>query len=229
MFSGEVGMDAISQLSEGSIDLSREFRISHRSVIKRSFVWIFVFAMLALCAATAGWNSRAAIGDDNLANAIQHFLALFLLAGTAICAVKLLYEELYRACYHYGIEAGHLVISKGVILKQRGAFPLTRITDVYLERAFRDFIFGLCNLQFSTPTTHSGKFARIDGLSKKTAVALQHRLTALLATVPTSMPASAESPPANGHRKDPIPAPPAAAPATDETPAVVAAGDENRF
>jgi membrane protein YdbS with pleckstrin-like domain len=90
------------------------------------------------------------------------------------------YERLYRACYRYGIEANHLILSKGIILKQRGQFPLSRITDVYLDRTLGDLFFGLYNLHLSTPTSHSEKFARIDGLKLKTALAFQKYLTTCL-------------------------------------------------
>jgi len=90
---------------------------------------------------------------------------------------KFIFEVLEVQHYSYGIEAGHLVISKGIVLKRRGSFPLSRITDVYLDRTFADFLFGLYTLHISTPTMTSGHFARIDGLSLKSALRMQEVLT----------------------------------------------------
>ena len=175
--------DTISQLSKASKDLKREFPISHRLVIKRSFAWLLAFVVILLVAVASRVYLVSLITDEYVAAGVRQLIYFVVVAGAALSGGKLLYEELYRACYQYGIEAGNLFISKGIILKQRGAFPLPKITDVYLDRTFRDFVFGLCNLHVSTPTAHSGEFARIDGLSKKTAVGLQHRLTELLETV----------------------------------------------
>ena len=84
---------------------------------------------------------------------------------------------MYRTSYYYAIKDGHLVVAKGVILRQRGSFPLSRITDVYLTKTVSDFVLGLYDLHISTPTTTSGEFAKIDGLGRSAAVLFQRDLT----------------------------------------------------
>lgn len=81
---------------------------------------------------------------------------------------------------YYGVENGQFMISKGIFLKQRGSFPLGRITDIYLERGAIDLIFGLYDLHVSTPTVSSGEFAKISGLSRASAFGIQEKLSALV-------------------------------------------------
>lgn len=165
------------------INLRRQYPISPQLIIKRALPWLFCFSLsvtlfilldvyFPLHPPGQSVSSFASLFHETLL-----WLSLFL---GITAAVKLLREMLYRYCYYYGIEAGHLVISKGILIKQRGAFPLSRITDVYLDRTFGDFLLGLYNLHVSTPTLHSAEFARVDGLRGRTAVSLQEYLTACL-------------------------------------------------
>lgn len=90
------------------------------------------------------------------------------------------YYYIKRRTYYYGIEEGQLVIARGIILRERGYFQLSRITEVYLDRSFIDVLFGLYTLHISTPTAVSDKFARIDGLNEETALSLQQHLSLIL-------------------------------------------------
>lgn len=174
----QAGSD-ITQLGEGSVELSSTYPISYRIVVKKTlpFLLFFVIVLTLVLFLTLGEEPPV---EEETTSFFHEGAFAFLAAAFLLFVGKLLYETLYRAHYHYGIEAGHLVISKGIILKMRGSFPLSRITDVYLDRSLSDFFFGLYNLHVSTPTTHSGRFARIDGLSIRTAVKLQKRLSAFL-------------------------------------------------
>ena len=120
-------------------------------------------------------GSNLGLEEKALEN-IEFFFFLLLAAVGVIAAIRILYLELYRFCYDYRIHAGQFIVEKGIVLRERGSFPVIRITDVYLDRCFTDFIFGLYNVHVSTPTAHSGQFARIDGLSKATAISLQSNL-----------------------------------------------------
>lgn len=94
--------------------------------------------------------------------------------------LSMTYYYLKRKTYFYGIEEGQLVIARGIIIRERGYFQLSRITEVYLDRSFIDVIFGLYTLRISTPTAVSDKFARIDGLSEDNALSLQHHISLIL-------------------------------------------------
>lgn len=162
--------------SEATIDLRSQYPIALRVILKRSFSWVagwigFLGILVAVHAGTSNHLFDSPAG--------QVVLSGFIIAS-AIFIAKLTYEILYRASYYYAIEAGYLVISKGIIIRQRGSFPLSRITDVYLDRSVSDFIFGLYDLHVSTPTIDSGRFARIDGLPRDSAVHLQRSLVSLI-------------------------------------------------
>lgn len=102
----------------------------------------------------------------------------FVLGISLFCGMS--YYFLKRRSYFYGIEEGQLVIARGIIIRERGYFQLSRITEVYLDRSFIDVIFGLYTLRISTPTVVSDKFARIDGLNEESALALQHHISLIL-------------------------------------------------
>lgn len=163
--------------------LSKRYPISRRLVIKRVLPWLSVFSGLGCFVLAVRFNAAGQIGFISSMPAVQQILLLLLSAAFLIFIGKLVYEILWRTCYYYAIEDSNLVISKGILIRQRGSFPLSRITDVYLNRSFSDFIFGLYNLNVSTPTEHSGEFAEINGLSKQVAIQLQNLLTRTLEEV----------------------------------------------
>ena len=98
---------------------------------------------------------------------------LLVLAGSLYLAVYPLYQILYYKLYFYDIDEENLTIRKGVFSKREVNLPFSRIVDVYIDQDFVDMIFGLYNLKFSTATAESGKFAHIDGVSKKSAEAMK--------------------------------------------------------
>lgn len=160
----------------GIFDLRTQFPIAYRVVLKRSFAWVagwlaFLAVIVALASISKGQLTSSPAG--------QIVVIGFALLTAAFIA-KLTYEILYRSSYYYAIEAGHLVVSKGIVIRQRGSFPLSRITDVYLDRTVSDFIYGLYDLHISTPTVDSGRFARISGLHRDSAVRLQRNLVSLI-------------------------------------------------
>lgn len=90
------------------------------------------------------------------------------------------YEQLARVACYYGIEDGHFVIARGIFIRERGSFPLARITDVYLESNIMNLLLGVRTLHLATPTMLSERFARIDGLPTRVAEALQRRISRLV-------------------------------------------------
>ncbi len=160
------------------LNLRRKYPISSRWVLKRCLATIEAF-FVAVLVSVSGLPRIQQLVERDLSS-WQHTLFLLCILLFVVFLVKLGYELLARHYYYYAIEGSNLVIAKGVILRQRGCFPITQITDVYLNRTFSEFIFGLYSLNVSTPTTHSAEFACIDGLPRDTAVALQDELMHIL-------------------------------------------------
>ncbi len=156
------------------------YPISRRFVLKRASLWLLPVPLLAvLYLLFKSQPSFAALNAES--GGLIARIVLYSAAGVAILGMlKVLYEELHRICYYYGIDSGNFVVRKGVILRQRGSFPLSRITDIYLARTYSDLLFNLCNLHISTPTRESSQFAHISGLSRKSAFELQNYLFSLL-------------------------------------------------
>jgi membrane protein YdbS with pleckstrin-like domain len=165
---------------DNRIDLHTLYPISRRVIVKRSSGWIsfFILCVLIFLGINFGLDT-AFFGADS--HARLKIVAAGLLGFSVLgLALKLLYEECQRRCITYHVEDGHFMVKKGIILKQRGVFPLPRITDIYLQRDLWDLLLNLANLDVSTPTTYSADFTRIEGLPHPVAVALQKRLTTVV-------------------------------------------------
>jgi len=163
-----------------SMKLDKSYPISYRVVLKQTFPWIVGFLVFSSLLFMAYLNLNSFVSDAKTLGYF-HYALIGALEVSAVCLLcKLAYEILHRVTYHYSIQGKQLVISKGIILRSRGAFPLARITDVYLDRDFGDLILNLYSLHLSTPTIYSGQFARIDGLSRSVATSLQSYLSILL-------------------------------------------------
>ena len=168
--------DEVHEMKAGAVNLRKECPISMRHAIKEAFPFILAFIAILGLSVGLSYVLEDSLGEETLVR-FQTFAAIIILISFLVALGKFLFEAVEHAYYSYGIEAGHFVISKGIFLKRRGSFPLSRITDVYLDRTFLDFVFGLYSLHFSTPTMSSGAFARIDGLTLKSAMRLQEKLT----------------------------------------------------
>jgi len=166
----------IEMRKEGTTDLRKLFPVSQRRVAKRVVPW-FLLALVVNFAIISFVSSLDGNVGDSLVETAQSVALLILFLSIATIVLKLVYEELYQTRYRYAIEAGHLVICKGLFLKERGSFPLSRITEVYLDRSWLDLLFGIYVLHVSTPTNHSDEFARIVGLTQKNAMGLQEIIT----------------------------------------------------
>lgn len=84
-----------------------------------------------------------------------------------------LYEFLYYQTYFYDADEENITIRKGVVVRREAVLPFSRITDVYVDQDLLDVILGLYDVHLSTPTEQSGRFAHIDGVSKKSAVIIK--------------------------------------------------------
>lgn len=154
------------------MELSRLYPVSRRSSLKRS-ISLFLLLCFSVVLFLVLWNG----GERGVMYASSKYIMLFLLF---IFFIKISFEELTRLSYCYGIEDAHLVITKGIILKRRATYPLVRISDVYLDHSFLDFLFGLCNLHVTTQTAESAAFANIVGLRKSVAISLQEKVASYI-------------------------------------------------
>lgn len=169
----------IEMKREGTTDLRKLYPVSQRRVAKRVLPWV-VGCTFINWAVFSFVSSLSAYADESVLQVAQNSFICLLALSILGCLIFFIYEELYHSRYRYAIEAGHLVICKGLFLKERGSFPLSRITEVYLERSFLDLVFGVYQLHISTPTSHSGEFAYIVGLTRDAAMGLQETITGAL-------------------------------------------------
>lgn len=174
-------MDYLEELSETNyeVKLRKRFPISKFAILRRCVKFFFICISLSYLslAMLNRINSLESFKEYNILFN-QIFLGFnFLIAISLV--IKITYEILFHNAYYYAIQDGHLVISSGVFLKQRAAYPITAISDVYLDRKFLDFIFGLYNVHISNPSLKSHEFGDIKGLCSKNGVLIQDYLKQL--------------------------------------------------
>ncbi len=160
-----------------SANLNQIYPISARLIVKRCFPAAAASMLAAFTYAVTATRISALFGAGAASSSLTWSILIFVVAGVGL---KVLYELVQRRSCQYSVEDSNWIVARGLVLRQRGCFPLSQITDVYLNRSLTDFIFGLYNLNVSTPTTRSAEFASIKGLHKETALALQNHLLRLL-------------------------------------------------
>ncbi|RIL10965.1 MAG: hypothetical protein DCC75_03285 [Proteobacteria bacterium] len=166
--------------------LSGRYPISFLLSLRRTWLLMtFLIGLAVLKIAIHFGVVKLPLSEDE--QSLMFMSLTYLALGAALFwLMQLCYHELVRMTLRYDLEEGHFVISRGIIIKQRGLFPLSRITDVYLERSLPDLIFGLHTLHVSTPTELSERFARIDGLGFREAMGMQKELAYVLENNPPS-------------------------------------------
>ncbi|MCC6219810.1 MAG: PH domain-containing protein [Deltaproteobacteria bacterium] len=162
------------------LDLKKEFPMSTLWA-GRGASLLFLFFLISVGVAWVVSEYYVAYIQDDLwrerAEGVLIGVMALLLAASVI---RFIFLQLEARFYDYHVRGGNLYISKGIIIKERGSFPLSRITDIYLRRGVGDLIFGLATLHVSTPTSSSGHFAYIKGLRMHDAMALQTKLEELV-------------------------------------------------
>ena len=163
-----------------TLNLKRQYPMSLRRALKKSFSFLVVALLVAgaMYLLDKHWIPTF---DDPVRREVLNELAIAI-AGFAgfIWIGRIFFFEMERLFYDYRVQGGNLYISKGILIKEKGSFPLSRITDLYLHRGLGDLIFGLSSLHVSTPTTASGEFAYIHGLTIRNAEALRDHLEKLI-------------------------------------------------
>lgn len=168
--------------SKGSaqILLKREFPMTHRRALKKAFWRSVLFVAVAAIWSSAEYGWILQIPDENLKFRVRCIYALVTGAAFLWWISRVIYYEVERFYYDYRVVGGNLYLSKGMFVKETGSFPLSRITDIYLHRGWGDYFWGLSSLHVSTPTTTSGEFAYIHGLTIRNAVRLRRRLEQMI-------------------------------------------------
>ena len=82
--------------------------------------------------------------------------------------------------YRYQVRDGSLMISRGILFRSETSVPIDKITDISLRSGWAYIFFGTCDLVVMTPAGARGGASRIEGLSKRSAMALRHRLMRLM-------------------------------------------------
>lgn len=151
------------------IPLSKLFPVSHLHAVKMVFPWILWVSI--------GWAGYAYFASVQGAWRPQTLPALMtlgaLVLASGVVIVKLTYHELYRMTFGYEIDGLRLNLSRGIMLPVKGSLPLSPVTEVYVRRDALDVLLGLANLQIVVPLEATKRFALVEGLRYKDAVAFQ--------------------------------------------------------
>jgi len=142
--------------------------LQRRKIIKKSITAFFQPATIAfLFVAPFVW-ALARAGAEDLPQHLRWMVTLILIMILLlIFSLVVLYQYLYFRNYFYDVDKENLIIRKGVIANKEVTLPFSKITDVYVDQDLLDALFHLYDVHVSTPTESSGKFAHIDGISKK--------------------------------------------------------------
>lgn len=165
-----------TESGSGYIALNKKYPISRMVLVKRILPYLCILSIIFLLPIINIFLQFSPGNNQPLNYKLYEFYWVFIVG----LLLKVIYEELFRLTYGYGIDSDQLVISKGIILKNKGCFPVGSINDIYLKRSMLDLILGLYHVHICTPSFDSREFAHIEGLSAKTAVRLQRHLAALI-------------------------------------------------
>lgn len=162
------------------IELKSHYPISSRYIIRENYWIVLMLAVFCYLALSAGTLTNIPALNNLHVTDSRFWILLGGFMSIIILFVKAAYSALYRSTFQYRLEGQRLIIDHGVLLRERGAFPLENITDIYLRRNLIDFILGTSSLEILTPSRDSKRFAQIPGLIKTTAIRLQQVLLSVI-------------------------------------------------
>ena len=155
------------------IDLKKAYPMAIRWPIMRTMSYFYLVLIVVFLIWGLDKIIIHAISDESVLLIWERVMVFFILASISYWLFQLILHWLRKRSYDYKIIGNHFHISKGILLKKRASFPLSQITDIYVERTFRGALFGLYMLNISTPTADSGEFSFIYGLTEERALGLQ--------------------------------------------------------
>lgn len=154
-------------------DLKRLFPISHLHVFKEVFPWLLGLGIIRLALFFSG-TDRLFEGDLAVMDSGGLIITGLLLGIIIIRACSVILRD---SLISYAlINEDRLEITKGIVLRKRGSYPLSSITEVYVSQTWPELVFGLAKVDVATPAMRSGHVASIEGLERKTAEGLQRML-----------------------------------------------------
>ncbi|MCB0336627.1 MAG: PH domain-containing protein [Bdellovibrionales bacterium] len=171
-----------------TINFHEVFPVAKRSIIRRSakaslrLLALLVTLVATLCLIHVFWSPL----EEVLAYKWAMVAGIVVLAF-AVFAAKIVYEFKYRETLEFGITRHNFYLKRGVFMQDTGSFPLSRITDIYLERRMSDYLLGLASLVIATPSNKSVDFARIEGLKFQDAQNLKFLLSSVVHSGPGSL------------------------------------------
>jgi membrane protein YdbS with pleckstrin-like domain len=177
----EVGL---SQEKEGlEWNLKSLFPCAKQKSFRYSFPQFSVFLVVFLAAGAVNFfYIRPYIGSFEEQMRIRDLMLIPIALSFFLWLGFFSYWKIGGRHLSYWIERGEVCIKKGIMLQNSGFFPIHSITDVYLEQTPLDWFFSTYTAVISTANDNSGKFARIQGLSKDSAFGIQEHLRALIST-----------------------------------------------
>jgi hypothetical protein len=174
------------------INLRHTFPIAHRSVFARAWLPLSIFFALIILL----WIGSSMVDKSNnatgeftplLSSEGYDYLAYYLFyVSLLVLSLQLLWEELYQMTYYYGIEAEHLIITTGVLLRHRNSLHISLITDIFLKRNVLELLFFTYSIQLANPSPEAPRTDEISFLSKRDAICLQDFLVNLIKEVHVS-------------------------------------------
>lgn len=161
--------------------LSKKYPISARYVFRASFKSYLTTILLIVVWSLMGRYLVEHLPFETIRGEAAAFFILVVLPilwslGNTI------YHFLQRKFLEFGIDEGNFYLKRGIILSARGSFPLSKITEIYIDQNLVDAILDMRNVHLSTPSFDSHAFARIGGLRANHAKQLKQTLERLAHT-----------------------------------------------
>ena len=166
-------------LDQLSPELSREFPLENKKIIKRTFagaiaLWITVILLAIFFAAYLFASFLPQMPDPVL---IVTGVAVLLVV---IFIAKLVHEYLYLKTYFYNVTPDAVIIRKGVFNVKEIVIPYRKVENIFVDQDILDKLLGIYDLHLSTVTIHSAYFSHIDGLSRENAEKLKKVISSLV-------------------------------------------------
>ena len=162
-----------------TINLKKLHPHSFRYFLYLLMPWIVGLGLIIFSSSIG--HAYIAQSEDLAHSAFSDGMTKFLVAGSIVVLLaRIVYCLSYLKRCTYEVRSGNLIISRGIFLRNQGSFPLRRITDVYTRNNWRTLLFGLYEVEILTPSGESKEFSHIEGLSRRTALALKERVMSLI-------------------------------------------------
>ena len=159
------------------LDLRERFPASPRYALRKAIWWVFACIVAVAFYRITERNPEMV---ESLPHAITDFGRVVIGAAVTVLVLKLIYAEIYRRTFYYGLDGFRIIISRGIFLPQVGSLPLLPVSEVYISRDFGDLLCHVCHIDLYTPMDNTRRFARVEGLAPSTAMKLQEFLSELL-------------------------------------------------